>query len=422
MDYLVRRSYIKNFFIPLNIVATRCNELVDELISSENCKIVFANNGKLYRISIGKSILEVNEIVFNEKKKLLRKDVIMFKVKPYHMLSFSKDLKVGIFFTLKNKSLFGLWRSYLHCEIFSSSSSIFGKLDNRGEKRFKMHLKVEQLVCVEISSKCNIFVVVYICKKDEKVMCEFLFLEENAGTHDTHQLELTKIFPYRYNVWNVSFDKEDTLCLFYTTYATAVYSLKEKLLFAIPLNQPEALLNTSFLVKDSQYGDLCFCYKQIQNHENGNKEDVIICYGIEPMSLESILKFNLKDLGVFSVTCVFITCFTRTLLFVSNRNFIYVIDPFKVSTVLKASVLRTINLFDDFSHVTLHVNWTGEELVVNGKKEDQYHLKVYSLNHDYSGRNFSLFQLARNAVLSSYTSKELEKMNLPKLFRYYLGL
>lgn len=427
MDQLVypmRRK--KKFFIPLNIVGNRCNKLVDGIILNKNYEIVFDNDGKLYLMSDYKTIEDGYEMIFNENKRLMQKRCnSMFKVKkPFNKKCFSKGLKTGMFFSLKAKSYFGLRKSYLHCEIFSSLSSLYQNLDNGIEKNFKLLSKVQHLIAVQISSKNKFFAVVYKCTNNERVKCEFLSLVENEekdNSWDNQQLELTKIFPYSTSLMNICFNEVDTLCLFYTAYAAGVYSIKERLLFTIPQTLSDTFVKSSFLVNDSQKGDLCFYYEQNLNHVNQITDDLIHCYAVKSMCLESILKFKLSEFGIILAHSICVSSFTKNLLFVSDRNSIYVMDLCQFSE--QPVLLRTINLSFDFMQSNLYVNWTGEELIYYGQRRyEEYHLKVYYFNHDYSGNNFSLFNLARNIVLTIYTSEQLRKLNLPKMFRYYLGL
>ena len=90
-------------------------------------------------------------------------------------------------------------------------------------------------------------------------------------------------------------------------------------------------------------------------------------------------------------------------------------------------LLRTIDLECGNMQANLLVNWTGEELIYyyedyKEHRNQEYCLKVYHLNQDYSGKKFSLLNFARKVVLTIYTSEQLRELNLPKLFNYYLGL
>ena len=410
----------KNFFVPLNLVANRGDQLVDGIIVNEKYEIIFDNDGKLYLMSDDKTVKECSEVVFNENKRLVQKrSDAMFKVKkPYSFVCFSKGLKTGIFCSLKAHRIFGLGKSYLHCELFGSSSSLFHKLDNQVEKNFKLPSKVEKLIAVQISSTSKFFVVVYKCQRN--IMCEFFSLVGNEDNHcNNQQLELTKVFSHSDIILKIRFNEADTLCLFYSGNAAAVYSMKETLLFTIPKTVLSAFVNSIFLVNYSQKGDFSVYYEQ--NRIDRVTDDLIICYAIKPMCLERVLKFKLRELGINLAHSVCVSSFTKTLLFASNRESIYIIDLCHFSE--QPVLLRTINLPLPFMQANLFVNWTGEELIHYGKRSyEEHHLSVYYLNYNYSGKNLSLLNLARNAVLTVYTNEQLRELSLPKLYQYYLGL
>ena len=426
----------KKFYIPSNIIANRCDELVDSLkIINENhiyMDIHFNSDGNLYIMPTHMTVKDGFDIFFTENKRLAQKrSDVMFKMKKaYKVMCFSKGLKTGIFCSLKAKWNFGLvGKSYLHCEILHSSSSLCQKVDYQIEENFKLHSKVDRLIAVEISSTSKFFVVVYKCK--EKTMCEFLSLFENEGNIDNscnnQQLELTKIFPERDIMLRISFNEADTLCFFYSGSSAAVYSMQEKLLFTIS-QTPGALkviVESIFHVNDSRKGDFCVYHELYVDRVDRVIYNLITCFTVKPMCLERVLKFKLSELGIKSVCSICVSSFTKKLLFAANSKSIYVVDLCQFSE--QPVLLRTIDLECGNMQANLLVNWTGEELIYyyedyKEHRNQEYCLKVYHLNQDYSGKKFSLLNFARKVVLTIYSSEQLRELNLPKLFNYYLGL
>lgn len=443
MNHFSNSSAVIKFFIPLSTIANKDEEIRELILHviDNGYELFFANgrlalfekfhgNGSYYTTT-------VNEVIFNENNNLLcllrNLDCSRTELSSFDNKYISGDLQLGFFFKLKTKSFFGLWRNYLDCKLLFSSTSIFHQVDNKYEKKIVLCDKVDQLYCTMLSPNNNVLAVVYLSKKNEKMICEFFCLcsKEGSKCEDfSHQLDLTKIFSgCKFDsFWRIQFNSDNTLCSIVARYSAAVYSLKNRLLYTIPFatvhpSTSHLTMEHGFLINDVQHGDMFICHEKAQSRNN-DCDNYIICYTIRSMSTERLLKIHLNLLGFDHVNRLAVTCFTRSIAYVSDSKSIYMIDILKTPTHLEGAVVKKIIFSDNFTCFNFCVNWTGEELAAILYKDDQYHLKIHYLNLDSvkSGRNLSLLKLARNAVLSSSSYDTLSKLNLPKTVRLLLGL
>lgn len=366
----------------------------------ECSKIVFSDSGRIYGfLNTPSEFKDVSELVYDGSHLFFKKRKVLFDASTFHRLAVSNDFSYCIGCTLKH-SLFQR-KSSLHITAFLFGKTMFenNEKDKRWKNTIHVNYRIKSMVHFGISPSYKYMIIIFYTDK-KKLLCQWYHLVKMdlVSTECSYQVDLTTPFQKKLKEtdlseyeWSLQFSRDEECCLLFGF----VFTFKSELLHTVNNQHTKG----HFLITDSLNRDFVF---------TSNSAEVIKVYEVRDMGLSKIRDLQLTELGIDHVRDYKVQ---NILLLAQTRQNIYVIDPFSFV------VLRTLNVYFEIDNILM--NWSGEELLVYTVTRDSVieNCKVFYLNG-----STSLKDLARRAVLSSFSYSQLKAVNVPKTLRSSLGI
>ena len=131
---------------------------------------------------------------------------------------------------------------------------------------------------------------------------------------------------------------------------------------------------------------------------------------------EKIFDYSLCDIvgSEFHIETAVVHYFTEVRVYVTTTHYLFIICPFRKHILARMTIPRHF-----YDHV-LHVNWSGEEILLTSLMED-VRLIVFKFieNRD---KPSTLSNLVKTFVLANFTVSQMESCKLPKQVNALLGI